>query len=437
MTTTDIDELAIGRSAMTKAAWRILPLIGLAYGIAYMDRINISFAAAKMNADLHFSATIYGIGGGLFFLSYALFEVPSSMILMLVGARRWLARIMVTWGVLAVAMMFIRVPWQFYTVRFLIGMAEAGFFPGVLIYLTPWFPNAFRGRAVSRFYVAIPISQAVMGALAGFLLGLHGRLNLSGWQWLFLLEGLPAVLMSAVVLFLLPDRPQDVKWLSSPEKDWIARKMAEDAKGRGDVSHNLLKAIANPVVLILGVVNFLFIGCGYAFTLSAPLVLGAAAHLDPTHTGYLISGAALLAAVGMILVGWSSDRTGERFWHMGLPLLGMGIGGFVLALGHAPLVVMGAYVFMLVCNFSAQGVNPAIPGDLLPASTVGISFAAINTISQCGSFVAPILWGVAKDATGSYTLGLTVLPFGFILAGVIVLLMGRARPPLPVIVAPI
>ena len=425
--TTDTDEAATGRSAMFKAAWRILPLIALSYGIAYMDRVNISFAAAKMNADLHFSATIYGIGGGLFFLSYALFEVPSSLALIKVGARRWLARIMITWGILAVAMMFVTVPWQFYTLRFLLGLAEAGFFPGVLIYLTPWFPNAYRARAVSRFYVAIPISQILMGGLAGTLLGLHGTLSLKGWQWLFLLEGLPAVIMGVIVLFLLPDKPQDVAWLKDTEKDWIARRMAADALARGEESHNLLKAISNPTVLILGLINFLFIGCNYALVLSAPQVLAKAGHMDITHAGYVIAASGVIGVFSMVLAGWSSDRTGERFWHMGLALFAMGAGGFILALIHLPVMAIGGYLLMMAGSFAAQGINPAIPGDILPARSAGISFAAINTISQCGSFVAPILWGLSKDASGSYDLGLTLLPVGFITAGLLVLGMGRWR----------
>ena len=186
---------AIARSAIRKASWRILPLLGLGYLVAYVDRANISFAAPRMNADLHFTATVYGLGAGLFFLSYGVFEVPSNLLLMRFGARRWLARIMITWGMLAMAMMLVRTPLQFYIVRFLLGFAEAGFFPGVVFYLSHWFPKAQRGRAVSRFYASGPLSVIVMGLVSGALLKLDGRSGLHGWQWLFLLEGLPAVLM--------------------------------------------------------------------------------------------------------------------------------------------------------------------------------------------------------------------------------------------------
>src|SRR5471032_983897 len=187
----------VGRSALAKASWRLLPLIALGYGVAYIDRVNISFASLQMNRDLHFSAAVYGLGAGLFFLTYALLEVPSNLLLVRFGARRWIARIMLTWGLLAAAMLFVRTPLQFYVMRLLLGAAEAGFFPGVIYYLSQWFPAAERGRAISRFYVAVPLSMVVMGALAGALLNLQGRLGLAGWQWLFLLEGVPAVLLRA------------------------------------------------------------------------------------------------------------------------------------------------------------------------------------------------------------------------------------------------
>ena len=190
-----------------KAALRLLPVMSIGYGLAYMDRINISFAALRMNSDLHFSNTVYGIGAGLFFIAYAICEIPSNLLLLRFGPRRWLARIMLTWGLLAAAMMFVRTPTQFYTARFLLGMSEAGFFPGILYYLTLWFPANMRARAISRFYIALPLSSVVMGSLAGTLLGLNGKLGLAGWQWLFLIEGLPAALFSFVVLRMLPEGP--------------------------------------------------------------------------------------------------------------------------------------------------------------------------------------------------------------------------------------
>ena len=203
------------RSTIRAVAWRLLPLILLGYLVSYMDRVNISFAAPTMNAQLGFTASVYGFGGGLFFISYAILEIPSNLALARVGARRWLARIMVTWGLVAMSMALVRTDWQFYLVRFLLGAAEAGFFPGVIYYLGLWFPQSHRGRAISRFYIAAPLASVVMGAVAGGLLGLDGHLRLHGWQWLLMAEGAPAVILAFVFLRWLPDRPADAAWLST------------------------------------------------------------------------------------------------------------------------------------------------------------------------------------------------------------------------------
>src|SRR5580658_11140623 len=211
---TDAASSDIGRSALAKASWRLLPLIGLGYGVAYMDRINISFAALQMNHDLGFSASIYGFGGGLFFLSYAAGEAPSNLALVRFGARRWIARIMFTWGLVATAMLFVRTPLEFYIARFCLGAAEAGFFPGVVYYLMQWFPAEERGRAISRFYVSLPLSGVVMGSVAGSLLDLNGVAGLAGWQWLFLVEGAPALILAVVIFVALPDKPADAPWLT-------------------------------------------------------------------------------------------------------------------------------------------------------------------------------------------------------------------------------
>jgi MFS transporter, ACS family, tartrate transporter len=214
-----ITDQAIGKSAMNKAFWRVLPLVLVAYLFAYMDRVNVSFAAASMNEDLAFSATIYGLGGGLFFLGYALFEIPSNLMLVRFGARKWIARIMITWGLLSAAMMFVQTPVQFYVLRFLLGVAEAGFYPGVIFYFAGWFPPCHRGRAVSRFYIAAPLASVAMGGMSGWLLGLDGNAGLHGWQWLFLVQGLPTVLVGLAVLRFLPDAPETAAWLTQSEKD--------------------------------------------------------------------------------------------------------------------------------------------------------------------------------------------------------------------------
>ena len=224
-----LEDEAVGRRTLRKATWRLIPLLSVCYMVAYMDRANISFAALDMNRDLGFNAGVYGFGAGVFFVSYAMCELPSNMFLLRFGARRWIARIMLTWGVLAAAMMLVRSPASFYGLRFLLGMAEAGFFPGVLYYLSLWFPQAIRARAIGRFYVAFPLSNVVMGLIAGSLLSLNGRLGLRGWQWLFLIEALPAIALSALVWFVLPDGPADAKWMEPEEREWLVGQLRADA----------------------------------------------------------------------------------------------------------------------------------------------------------------------------------------------------------------
>src|SRR5580658_1472754 len=238
---------AVGKSALRKAALRLIPVISVGYGLAYIDRLNLSFASLQMNRDLHFTASVYGFGAGLFFVGYALCEVPSNLLLLRFGAKRWLARIMFTWGLLAAATMFVRTPLEFNVLRFLLGMAEAGFFPGVLYYLTLWFPARVRARAVSRFYIALPLSSVVMGSLAGWLLGLGGKFGLAGWQWLFLVEGLPAVLFSFVILKMLPDGPANAAWLTQEEKAWLQNQLKTDSE-QAHIGHEagVLKALLSP-----------------------------------------------------------------------------------------------------------------------------------------------------------------------------------------------
>lgn len=420
------DESVLERATIRTIAWRLLPLIALGYAIAYIDRVNISFAALQMNRDLGFSATVYGLGGGLFFLSYAALEVPSNIVLARVGARRWIARIMVTWGVLAMGMAFVQTPTQFYVMRFLLGAAEAGFFPGVLYYVTLWFPETYRARAITRFYFAVPLGAAAMGAMAGSLLSLGGTLGLAGWQWLFLVQGAPAVLLSVVVFLLLPDRPEDARWLSPQQKTWLTGRLAADAAGRAGDHPNPFRALASPTVAALVAVNFLALGSGYAFTLSAPEIVRAATGLDAGAIGYIAAAASLAGAALMLTNGWLSDRTGERGLFVAVPLMLVGVALATLAATDAPAAVIAGYAAYTACNFAAMGLFWLTPGAILHPRSAAVGVAAINSLGQLGSFVIPSLWGMARDATGSFHAGLAVTAANFILAGAIVLVL-RAR----------
>lgn len=407
----------LANATMRKVSWRILPLIGLGYLIAYMDRVNISFAALQMNADLGFSATVYGLGGGLFFLSYALFEIPSNIFLERFGARRWIARIMVTWGLIAAGMMFVQTPMQFYVMRFLLGMAEAGFFPGVIYYLAHWFPQGHRGRAISRFYIAAAVATVIMGAVSGWLLSLDGNAGLRGWQWLFLVQGLPAVFVGLLVLRYLPDLPDRAAWLAEEERAWILQELAADAaRIRDDDVGNPLIALRDPIVLQLGLFGALTIGAFITFMLSAPLLLRDATGLDPMRIGWIVSVGGVLGTIGMLVSGAISDRRGERFSTMFLSTAIVGAGYLTLALTTSWIAAIAAFlVFSLACT-SVTLAHVMLWPDLLPMRKLAVGSAAINTMSQIGAFVMPYAWGLAKDATGGYQAGLLGLAAAVIVA---------------------
>jgi ACS family tartrate transporter-like MFS transporter len=398
------------RSALAKTSWHILPLIVLAYVCALMDRVNIGFAAIQMNVDLGFSATVYGLGGGLFFLSYALFEIPSNMLLARFGARRWIARIMITWGLLGTGMMFVRTPLQFYTVRFLLGAAEAGFYPGVIYYLSQWYPRSHRGRAFSIFYSAVPLSSVVMGGLAGMLLGMSGQAQLKGWQWLFLVEGLPAVIMGIIIFAWLPDTPKSAGWLSKAESGWLEGQLSLEAAAIGEpASHDALAALRHPLVLQFSLIGFLVLFCSITFTLSAPLVLKELTNLSAGGIGYLVGLGGILAAVGTLLSGRISDRRGERF---GPILVGTALmGGAFVALAFAPsagIVTLAYFVFASAWPAVASSLTMVWP-EAIHVRQLAVGAAAINSVANLGSFVGPYLWGVTRDASGSYRAGLLAL----------------------------
>jgi ACS family tartrate transporter-like MFS transporter len=400
----------VGRAAMRKALWRIIPLIALAYLCAYTDRVNVGFAAAQMNADLGFSATVYGLGGGLFFLGYALFEVPSNLMAVRYGSRAWLARIMVTWGLLSAAMMFVSTPWQFYTVRFLLGVAEAGFYPGVIFYFSHWFPPCHRGRAVSRFYVASPLSSVLLGAVSGWLLALDGTADLKGWQWLFLVQGLPSVFVGLLVWRLLPERPADAAWLNASEKAWIAGELAREQLRIGEPRHDgILAGMRNPRVLQLGLFGMLLIGAITTLILTAPLVLTAATGMTTGEVGWIVSAGGLIGAARLIWAGNFADRRDSRFPDAFVHAVLLTLAFLALALSPSALVTIAAYlVFATVC-FSIPMLTSSGWTEVLSVRELAVGAAAINTLSQIGAFVTPFAWGALKDATGDYRAGLVLL----------------------------
>lgn len=423
----DSGDAAIGASAQRKAALHLLPVIAIGYGLAYMDRINISFASLRMNSDLHFSATVYGIGAGLFFIGYALCEVPSNLLLLRFGPRRWLARIMLTWGLLAAAMMFVKTPLEFYGLRLLLGMSEAGFFPGVIYYLTLWFPGKMRARAVSRFYVALPLSTVVMGSVAGWLMSLQGTLGLAGWQWLFLLEGLPAVLFSFVIFAALPDGPDQASWLTTDEKTWLQRQLEVDRSHAhiGD-SAGILRALLSPKVWMIGLYFLSALTCNYGFYFSGPAILQAVTGWGVAKVGFTMSLFGVCGAAAMLFGGSNSDRTGDRALHCIVPCCVMGAGYFIASYGSPGWLVIVALGSSFVAFMAMQAPALAVPTQFLAGRAAAAGIAAMNTITMFSGFIGPYWMGRMKDATGNYNLGLRGLIVPSLIAALVMFMLTRS-----------
>jgi len=400
----DVDDRELGRGTIRRVSLRLLPFLFVLFICNFLDRTNVAIAALQMNRDLRFSASAYGFGAGIFFLGYGLFEVPSNLILTRVGARRWIARIMITWGIVAAAMMFVRTPVQFYALRFLLGVAEAGFFPGIVYYLGDWFPAEQRARALSRFLTAVPISAVIGNPLSAWLLGLDGLGGLAGWQWLFLLEGIPSVLLGFVVFALLSDRPADARWLSLEQRDWLTGRLQRD---RDDSSATLdvplRRALAHPAVLLSSLLYFLVLTTHYGYTFWGPSVIRDALHASNAATGLITGGIAFVSAIAMIAVGASSDRTGERYVHAAACVAVIAVGyasaallpsavGRVAGLALVPIGVDGFFApFWCTQTMLMRGT----------AAAAGI--ALVNSIGNTGGFVGPYVLGVLKDTTGSTT----------------------------------
>ena len=331
-------------------------------------------------------------------------------------------------------MMFVRTPAQFYTMRFLLGMAEAGFFPGVVFYLTEWFPPEYRARAISRFYIALPLSSTVMGSLAGSLLGLNGKLSLAGWQWLFLVEGLPPLVLAAVFYLYLPDSPAEASFLTSPERSWLLDRLRAASAGSTPASthawQDVRTVLAEPRILLLGAFFLCILTVLYGWAFSAPVILQELTHWTIGHVGALIAEMGLLGAVAMLLVAQSSDRTGERTWHIVIPCLLMAAAFIVGGLTRIPLIAIPAFAITVACYNAAQGPVLTLPSTFLTGRTSAIGYAAITGIGIGGGFLGPYWMGRARDLTGDYQRGLLTLAIPSAAAAVLVLIL-RRQPPTP------
>ncbi len=404
-----------------KAAWRLIPFMALLYVVAYLDRVNVGFAALTMNRDLALDATMFGWAGGIFFFGYFIFEVPSNVILEKVGARLWICRIMLTWGLVSMATAFATGIASLLILRFLLGVAEAGFFPGMVLYLTYWFPQATRARFIALFLAAVPLANVIGAPASGYILGAEGLLHLHGWQWLFLIEGLPSVVLGVAVLFLLPDRPADASWLTDDEKAVAAEALAaEPPRAHTD----FWPMVQDPRVWLLTLPDFGIVLGLYGLNLWLPQIVKAMGYTN-VQTGFVVAGLYLFSVIGMILWGASSDRLQERIFHVAAAALLGAAGLIAAALFHSNILMLLALGIASIGIYAALSVFWTLPTSFLGGTAAAGGLALINSFSNLGGFVGPTVMGWLLKHTGGYAAGLGVLALGLVLAAGLVIAIGR------------
>jgi MFS transporter, ACS family, tartrate transporter len=411
---------------LRKVTWRLIPFLFVLYVIAWLDRVNVGFAGLQMNTDLGFSSTAFGFGSGIFFLGYCLFEIPSNIILERVGARLWISRIMVTWGLISAGLMFVRTPAAFCLLRFLLGVAEAGFFPGVIYYLSLWYPTAHRARAIAAFMTAVPVTGLIGGPLSGALLELDGLHGLAGWQWLFLLEGLPAVILGTSVLFYLKDRPETTHWLTPAERDWLVGTLAAERKACV-LKPNIHVALTDVTVWKLGII-FLLVAAGfYGYSFWAPLIIKSLTGLSNFEVGLVLGAISAVTILGMLLNSYHSDHTGERAVHIAVPLFVMAVGLVGCALLRQPALAIIALALVPLGHCASYGPFWSMPTQFLTGPAAATGIALVTMIANVGGFAGPTLIGVLKTRTGTYADAFLLLGGLAVIATLLALRIGPAQ----------
>ena len=404
-----------------KVGWRLIPFLLLCYVVAYLDRVNVGFAKLQMLQDLKFSETVYGLGAGIFFIGYFLFEVPSNVILHRVGARVWIARIMVTWGVISAGMMFVESATSFYVMRFLLGVAEAGFFPGIILYLTYWYPAARRARMTALFMSAIALSGVIGGPLSGWIMQSFAGVNgLKGWQWLFILEGLPSVLVGIVTFFYLDDSIKQAKWLTNEEKALLERNIVVENTGKQDLS--IRAVFADSRVWLMSLIYFTFVMGLYGVSFWLPTIIKATGVKDALQIGFLTAIPYGSAVVAMILVSRSADRGRERRWHIAIPAL-LGAAGLVLSAvwGQNTVLAMTALTVATMGILTTLPLFWSLPTAFLAGAGAAAGIALINSLGNLAGFVSPFLVGWLKDLTQSTNTGMYMLAASMVLGALLTL----------------
>lgn len=406
---------------------KIILFIVICYFVANLDKTNISIAALQMNADLGLSASMYGLGVGMFYISYILFEIPSNVIMTKVGARRWIARIMITWGIVSTGMAFVHSANQLYVMRFLLGMAEAGFAPGIIYYISCWFPKSNRARAMSFFYMGSVAASIIGLPVSGAILNMHGMAEIAGWRWLFALEGIPALVLGVLVLWRLPDTPDHAPWLNPEQKSWLKQRLQQDNVGvEIGKNHAWWSALKDKTVLLLSLVWFLQAFGSIGITLFMPLIIKSMAAEQSNFVISLLSAVPfVMACLFMYLNGRHSDKTNERSWHMGLPLIFSGL-ALAVAIYSGNLVV--SYLLLVLTvgfNFALTPIFWAVTTEKLAGVAAAASIAFINTVANFVGLGLPPILGKIKDMTNSYHYGLLIVAVALILGGVIGIIVSR------------
>lgn len=423
MYTSTVDDVGVradDSATYTQVMWRLIPFLFLCYVCSYMDRVNVGFAKLQMMSDLHLSEAVYGLGAGIFFVGYLLFEVPSNLVMQKVGARLWIARIMVTWGIISAATMFVTTPTSFYLLRFFLGVAEAGFIPAILLYLTYWFPASRRGKVTALFMTGIPMSGVIGGPLSGWILHtMSGPTGLAGWQWLFLLEGIPTVIMGVIAFFYLDDKIADAKWLSPQQRTMLEKNLAADQHGK--TLHSLRDGFTNPKVWLLSFIYLFFTMGLYGVSFWLPTIVKASGVSDPLNIGLLTAIPYAAATAAMILVGRSSDRRGERRWHLA-------IAGFVGAIGlvFSVIYAQDTTIAMVALTFATMGIMSTIsqywilPPTILGGAAAATGIALANSIGSVSGLISPYLLGWVKTVTDSTNNGVLFLAASLVIGGLLV-----------------
>lgn len=420
------EETHIDAGLMKKLTWKIIPFLMLLYFIAFLDRVNISFASLQMNADLGLSSIAYGFGASMFFIGYFFFEVPSNLILAKVGARVWIARIMITWGIVSLCMAFVSGEKSFYVLRFLLGASEAGFFPGIMVYIGTWFPTSYRARVTGVFMVAIPLSGLIGSPISGLILdGMNGLAGLRGWQWMFIIEAAPAFLLGLACLRMLADSPDDVRWLSAQEKQRLGQIMTRERAALDAGGHYTLSdAFTNPAVLLLACALFciVFGTTGIAFFL--PQIIKSFGYTD-TVVGYLSAVPYLFGAVAMVYWGRHSDAKGERVWHLIGSFALAAVGFLVLAqMLDVHVAAMCALIIAAMGVYASNVVLWSLPTSLLTGTAAAAAAAFINSLANLSGVIAPSLLGWSRQSTGSFA-ATGYIFCGFMVCGIVLMLMFR------------